>query len=111
MPSSLPQRLSFVTVGTRDLPALRAFYSRALGWEEVPGGDDNWVAHLTGGVILSLYPSDELAAEAQEGPGPYAAVREPRRDRGLRRGRGGRAGLIGSYRSAPTGAPRGATPA
>lgn len=58
------QRLSFVTLGVRDLSRLRAFYSGALGWSELPGADEHWVAYLVGGVILSLYPSDALAEEA-----------------------------------------------
>ncbi|HLX77580.1 MAG TPA: VOC family protein [Acidimicrobiales bacterium] len=61
---SLPRRLSAVTLGTADLPRLRSFYSAGLGWEEVAGSDDNWVAYVAGGVVLSLFPSEELAAES-----------------------------------------------
>lgn len=61
--TALPARLSVVTIGARDLPKLRQFYS-GLGWPEVPGGGDNWVGYLLGGVLLTLYPLDELAAEA-----------------------------------------------
>jgi catechol 2,3-dioxygenase-like lactoylglutathione lyase family enzyme len=42
---------------------LRRFYS-GLGWSEVPGSDDNWASYLLGGVLLALYPLDELAEEA-----------------------------------------------
>ncbi|HEV7974028.1 hypothetical protein [Amycolatopsis sp.] len=31
--------ISFVTLGTRDLPTLRSFY-RSWGWTERDGGDD-----------------------------------------------------------------------
>ncbi|AKG41664.1 VOC family protein [Streptomyces xiamenensis] len=61
--SELPSRLSVVTLGTRDLPGLRRFY-RGLGWEEIPSSDDEWAGFLLGGVLLALYPVDELAAEA-----------------------------------------------
>jgi catechol 2,3-dioxygenase-like lactoylglutathione lyase family enzyme len=61
--TALPARLSVVTLGARDLPRLRQFYGR-LGWQEVPGGDDGWVGYLLGGVLLALYPIDDLAAEA-----------------------------------------------
>ncbi|WP_280414191.1 VOC family protein [Nocardia carnea] len=64
--SDLPARLTVVTLGARDLPALRRFY-RALQWEEVPGGDDQWTGFLLGGVLLALYPDTELAAEAAAG--------------------------------------------
>ncbi|WP_199314790.1 VOC family protein [Streptomyces cadmiisoli] len=61
--SELPSRLSVVTLGARDLPRLRRFY-RGLGWEEIPSSDDEWAGFLLGGVLLALYPVDELAAEA-----------------------------------------------
>ena len=66
---SIPPRLSVVTLGARDLPALRRFYG-ALGWNEVDGSDDTWCAYLVGGVLLALYPIAELAVEAgAEGEG------------------------------------------
>lgn len=61
--SQLPPRLSVVTLGARDLPRLRQFYA-GLGWPEVTGSDDSWTGFLLGGVLLALYPLDELAAEA-----------------------------------------------
>lgn len=68
--SELPSRLSVVTLGARDLPRLRRFY-RGLGWEELPSGDDGWTGFLLGGVLLALYPLDELAAEAApDAPAP-----------------------------------------
>ena len=64
--TGFPARLSVVTLGARDLPALRRFYGR-LGFAEIPGSDDNWTAYLLGGVLLTLYPVDALAAEAAPG--------------------------------------------
>ncbi|MEU3452468.1 VOC family protein [Micromonospora sp. NPDC006766] len=61
--SGVPSRLSAVTLGARDLGALRSFY-RALGWPELRGSDDRWAAFLLGGVLLALYPLHDLAAEA-----------------------------------------------
>lgn len=61
---SMPSRLSVVTLGAHNLPRLRHFYT-ALGWEEVKGSDDSWTAYLVGGVLLALYPIDELAKEAE----------------------------------------------
>lgn len=63
----IPARLSVVTLGARDLPALRAFYGR-LGWPEQQGSSDKFCTYLLGGVLLALYPLDELAAEAVPGP-------------------------------------------
>jgi uncharacterized protein len=59
----IPARLTFVTLGARDLPALRRFY-RGLGWKEVEGSDDGWSAFLLGGVVFSLFPAEALDEEA-----------------------------------------------
>ncbi|GAB3207308.1 VOC family protein [Marinactinospora endophytica] len=68
--SEIPARLTVVTLGARDLPGLRRFY-RALGWTETSSSGDGWAGFLLGGVLLSLYPVEELAAEAAGGaPAP-----------------------------------------
>jgi catechol 2,3-dioxygenase-like lactoylglutathione lyase family enzyme len=59
----IPPRISLVTIGARDMAALRAFY-RSLGWEEYPGADDSWAAFRTGGGILALFPLAGLANDA-----------------------------------------------
>lgn len=64
--TGFPARLSVITLGARDLPRLRRFYGR-LGFAEIPGADDGWTAYLLGGVLLTLYPVDALAAEAAPG--------------------------------------------
>jgi catechol 2,3-dioxygenase-like lactoylglutathione lyase family enzyme len=64
--TALPPRLSVVTIGARDLPRLREFYS-GLGWPALPGSDDDWTAYLLGGALLALYGLDALAAEAAPG--------------------------------------------
>lgn len=69
---SVPQRLTFVTLGARDLPALRRFY-RALGWTEADGATDDFASFVCGRVRLALYPIDLLAAEAAPGSEVVAA--------------------------------------
>jgi len=65
-------KLSFVTLGARDLPTLRTFYV-AWGWSERPGASDAFVAFEAGGVHLALFPMEHLADEAAPGePGPSA---------------------------------------
>ncbi|WP_431316521.1 VOC family protein [Streptomyces murinus] len=54
--SDMPSRLCMVTLGARDVPGLRRFY-RALGWAELPGGDDGRVGFLLAGVLLVLRPA------------------------------------------------------
>lgn len=62
---SIPARLSFVTLGARDLPRLRDFY-KGLGWQ--PSVEtDNFAAFLLGGVVLGLYAMENLNAEAAPG--------------------------------------------
>jgi uncharacterized protein len=60
------QRLSFLTLGARDLPGLRRFYN-AWGWTELPDGTDDWVAFDAGGTLLALYPLALLGREAAPG--------------------------------------------
>jgi catechol 2,3-dioxygenase-like lactoylglutathione lyase family enzyme len=64
--STVPARLSVVTLGTRDQSAMRAFY-RSLGWVEVPASNDEFAAFLLSGVLLALFPLTDLAAEAAPG--------------------------------------------
>ncbi|MCM3627559.1 VOC family protein [Paenibacillus glycanilyticus] len=59
----IPQRVSLITIGAYDLPSLRAFYQK-LGWKETETSSDNYAAFLTAGVILSLFPIEELAKDA-----------------------------------------------
>jgi len=64
--TAIPARLSIVTLGARDMAVLRPFY-RGLGWPELPDGDDTWTGFLLGGVLLALFPVDDLTAEAAPG--------------------------------------------
>lgn len=59
----IPQRVSLVTLGARDLASLRAFYQR-LGWEDTPASSDDYCVFTTAGVLLSLYPYKDLALDA-----------------------------------------------
>ena len=62
----VPQRLSFVTLGTRDMLRRRGFYA-AWGWQERDGGDDEFAQFEVSGVRLALYPLDLLGQEAAPG--------------------------------------------
>jgi catechol 2,3-dioxygenase-like lactoylglutathione lyase family enzyme len=66
--TEIPARLSVVTLGARDMGVLRSFY-RALGWPELPSGDETWTGFLLGGVLLALFPLRDLTAEAAPGSG------------------------------------------
>ncbi len=59
----MEQRLSLVTLGVSDLDRSRVFYER-LGWERAMRTAEGVVFFQLGGMALSLYPADDLAADA-----------------------------------------------
>lgn len=60
---SVPARLSFVTIGARDVGALRAFYGQL--WPETTAAPDgSFAAYHLGGVVLGLYALDRLAGDS-----------------------------------------------
>ena len=61
-----PQRISYITLGARDMSTLRAFYA-ALGWQERPGSTDDFATYEAGTVLLALYPLGKLGHEAAPG--------------------------------------------
>lgn len=59
----VPQRVTLLTIGAYNLPTLRTFY-QSLGWEETEISSDQYAVFKTAGVLLSLFPIDELAKDA-----------------------------------------------
>lgn len=60
----MDQRLSFVSLGVRDVAASREFYVTGLGWtphQEVPG--EVIFLQVNHGLILSLWDRGQMAAE------------------------------------------------
>jgi len=57
----MEQRVSLITLGTRDMAAQAAFYE-ALGWRRVDS-PDGVIAFDLLGQVLGLYPMDALATE------------------------------------------------
>ena len=57
------QRISLLTIGAFEVPILRSFY-KSLGWEETEFSSDNYAVFKTAGVILSIFPMEELAKDA-----------------------------------------------
>jgi len=68
----IPPRLSFVTLGARDLGRMRAFYA-AWGWHELPGSTEEFAQFALGGTRFALYPLELLREEAA----PTLAIPEP----------------------------------
>jgi predicted enzyme related to lactoylglutathione lyase len=59
----IPERVSLITIGARNLPKLRSFYKR-LGWTETDISSDNYCVFKTAGVLLSLFPLNELVKDS-----------------------------------------------
>jgi hypothetical protein len=67
---TVPQKLTVVTLGARDMPALRAFFDR-MGWQARDGSSDQFTTYQVGSAVLALYPLELLGAEAAPGePAP-----------------------------------------
>ena len=67
----IPPRLSFVTIGARDVRAMREFYAR-WGWSELPGGVPDFAQFALGSTRFALYRLDLLREEAA----PHLALPE-----------------------------------
>jgi predicted enzyme related to lactoylglutathione lyase len=59
----VPQRVSLITIGAINLPDLRNFYQK-LGWSETAISSDNYCVFETSGVLLSLFPLQELIKDS-----------------------------------------------
>lgn len=58
-------RLNIVTIGVKDLQKSKDFYKNALGWKPATGSDENIAFFNHGGIILSMYPLEKLADDAE----------------------------------------------
>lgn len=56
-------RLSLLTIAVSNLSRTRAFYERHFGWEPVAANEDIVFFQLNG-MLLSFYPSPDLARDA-----------------------------------------------
>jgi uncharacterized protein len=61
---ALEQRISLITLGVADLERSRVFYER-LGWKRSMPSAEGVVFFQAGGMVLSLFPRDDLAKDAQ----------------------------------------------
>ena len=72
----MENRVSLVTLGVRDLARARAFYE-AMGWTPGTGTNENIAFYQANGMILALWPSAELAKDAQIAIAPRAGRDRP----------------------------------
>ena len=62
------QHLHIVTLGVRDLEVSRKFYGETLGWKPSSASSEGITFFQAGGVVLALFPRDELARDAVIAP-------------------------------------------
>ena len=62
-------QITVITLGVSDLPRSVAFYRDGLRFPIKQGSAEEIAFFQAGGVILALFPDDELAADATVAPG------------------------------------------
>jgi uncharacterized protein len=62
------QHLHLVTLGVRDFETSRKFYRDTLGWKPSGSSGEDVTFFQAGGVVLSIYPREKLAEDAQIEP-------------------------------------------
>ena len=67
----VPARLTVITLGARDLAALRSFYL-GLGWSLAVDVEEEIAAFQLQGAVLSLFGLDDLAADGHVAAVPPA---------------------------------------
>ena len=61
----MDQRLTFITLGVTDLSVSRKFYEEIFGWKPDPSSSGDVVFFKLNGIMLSLFPREELANDAE----------------------------------------------
>ena len=61
----MEQRLTIIGLGVSDLPKATKFYSSVFGWTSTEASNENITFFKLNGILLSLYPADKLAEDAQ----------------------------------------------
>jgi uncharacterized protein len=61
-------RISLITLGVQNFERALKFYRDGLGWPISSASQDDVAFFQLGGLVLSLYPRDKLAEDAQIDP-------------------------------------------
>lgn len=64
----MEQRLTIVGLGVADLSVSETFYTQTLGWTKTSDSNADIVFLQLNGILLSLYPRDKLAEDAEVSP-------------------------------------------
>lgn len=60
----MDQRLTIITLGVSDLKVATTFYETQFGWKKMNSSNDNVSFFQLNGMLLSLYPKEQLAEDA-----------------------------------------------
>jgi hypothetical protein len=60
----MEQRITFITLGVKNMEASTDFYENKFGWKRSEMSNDNIIFYELNGISLSLYPAKELAKDA-----------------------------------------------
>ncbi len=61
----MEQRLTIVGLGVNDLETSNQFYEKIFGWQKLPSSNESISFFQLNGILLSLYPREKLAEDAQ----------------------------------------------
>ncbi len=61
----MEQRLTIVGLGVNNLIESTSFYENKFGWKKMKSSNENISFFQLNGLLLSLYPKDKLAEDAQ----------------------------------------------
>lgn len=61
----MQQRVTIIGLGVNNLEISNAFYEEKFGWKKMPSSNENITFFQLNGILLSLYPREKLAEDAQ----------------------------------------------
>ncbi len=61
----MEQRLTIITLGVSNLKVATTFYEQQFGWKKMKSSNENITFFQLNGMLLSLYPQEKLAEDAQ----------------------------------------------
>lgn len=65
---SMEQRATIIGLGVNDLESSTNFYKEKFGWELMDSSNESISFFQLNGILLSLYPREKLAKDAQISP-------------------------------------------
>lgn len=64
----MEQRITFITLGVRDLKISTDFYENKFGWKRSEMSNENLILYQLNGIHIALYSREELAKDATVDP-------------------------------------------